>query len=218
MGLWPWRKEKSQDRWTFMMAEIAHFRPLLAGYPPNCPDLQEVGRRWERAVHAANEHVGATGNSPEASWAFAELLRMGHNMDAHKTSPFAREILAQAPPGWRAENLADVALPMLLGLVDEMPDDYRPLLSAAELTLAAFEGGADRTEEFYLRAAKLAPPAFRSDIFQGLGFTYLKQGKTAEAIESFERCVEAGNSSPRIQEILARLRAGGPWKNLFRKD
>lgn len=218
MGIWPWKKKASQDRWEFLTAEIAYMRPLLAGYPPTCTNLNEVGRRWERAITIANEYLGETANSIDARWAFGELLRMGHNMDAHKTSPFARGFLKQAPRNWRAENLADVALPLLMQLVDDAPGDFRGLLSMAELTLAAFEGGAEKTEEFYHRAAKLAPPVFQSDISQGLAHACLKQGKTSEAITHLERCVAEGNQRPRVLELLGLLKAGKEPKTIFRKE
>ena len=78
MGIWPWKKKAPQDRWEILNGEITYMRQIIGGYPPNCPDLDEVKGRWERAFMIADEHMDETEASIDARWAFGELLRMGH--------------------------------------------------------------------------------------------------------------------------------------------
>ncbi len=208
MGLWPWKKEAPQDPWEFLTSELLYLRPLIGGWPPSVTDLTEVTRRWENAVRVADEYAEQTANSIDAGWAMGELLRLGHNFDAHLTSPLGKAILAQAPSHWRARNLGECASQILWQLIQEVPNDYRPLLSMACLTLTSAEGGGDKTEELFHRAAKLAPPSYRSEISQGLAFACLKQKRTPEAIRYFERCIAEGDDRPHLQEILSQLRAG----------
>ena len=64
--------------------ELAYFNGIIGGWPTrirNAQEGQEVKKRWDNSVSAAQALLKQRPDSIDAKYVLADLLRMGHNID-----------------------------------------------------------------------------------------------------------------------------------------
>ncbi len=173
-----------------LRTELSYFNRVIGGWPTrihNAQEGQEVKKRWDGAVSAAQSLLKQRPESVDAKYVLADLLRMAHNMDVAGAAQTSHTLLSE--------------------ILQTHPHHVEATYSLASLYVSIDPQAAPRAEGLFLKAETLAAPQVIPGIYQGLGFACLYQNKVPDAIRYFERYLQL-YGDPEIQHLLDDLKSG----------
>ena len=187
-----WKTPSFDERWKELKNELQYFFSVIGGYPPKIKiqaEIRQVKKRWENARKLAEGLLKEKPDDIQVKLALGELFRMGHNIDIPNTVPASDKILKE--------------------VIKVDPNNFQAYYSLASMYVTLNPKFAPDAEIWFLKAEQLAHPKIIPDIYQGLGFVCLYQGKTEEAISHFEKYLEiAGINDVGVQSIVKELKSG----------
>ncbi len=184
-------KPSFEKRWKSLQAERSALHPILAMWPPqirNEAERRSVLNRWSKAVELGQGLLSEQPNDINVLLTMGHFYRMGHNIDVPQAAQRSMECFRQAMAIY--------------------PDDYRGPFGLASLFASLDPVYAPEGEQLFLKAEELAGLKVVPDIYQGLGFVTLVQGKNEQALVYFERYLNLGVLDHHVEEIVAHLKAG----------
>jgi hypothetical protein len=149
--------------------ELAYFNQIIGAWPTRIKtsrELQEVTKRWNKTVNQTQSLLRKHPDSVDLQFIFADLLRMGHNIDIKGAAQSSGQLLQQ--------------------IIQANPDHFQAHYCLARLYVSISPQTAPLAEKLFLKAEALASPKIIADIYQGLGFACMYQNKVPEAIAYFE--------------------------------
>jgi tetratricopeptide (TPR) repeat protein len=185
------RKPSPEAQLQQLHVAVRALTPFIGGYPPrmNSPrQAKQIVQQWQQANDLAERLFRDHPQSLELRLTFADLLRMGHNIDQ---------------PG-----AAKVCAALLEEILRITPDHFRANYILASLYVTLKPTFAPLAEAYFLKAEQARPFERMPDIYQGLGFACLAQQKMDEAVTYFEQYLQLGGTDPDIQTLVTHLRAG----------
>jgi tetratricopeptide (TPR) repeat protein len=186
-----WRTPSLEEQLQQLQAELRYFTPFIGGFPPRISstnEAQRLVRRWQQAKERAERLIRRHPQALELRLAFADLLRMGHNMDMPGTAKACMDLL---------EDILRIT-----------PDHIRANYTLASLYVTLKPQFAPLAEAYFLKVERLVPPNSVPDIYQGLGFACLAQQKISQALTHLELYLQLRGNTPEIQAIVDNLKAG----------
>jgi tetratricopeptide (TPR) repeat protein len=187
-----WKTPSFDERWEELKKELRYFLSVIGGYPPKVKtqaEIQQVKKRWENARKLGEGLLKEKPDAIQVKLALGELFRMGHNIDIPNTVPASDKILKE--------------------VIKVDPNNFQAYYSLASMYVTLNPKFAPDAEVCFLKAEQLASPKVAPDIYQGLGFACLYQGKTNEAIAYFEKYLGIiGGNDVGVQSIMKELKSG----------
>jgi predicted Zn-dependent protease len=186
------KKQSFDDKWEALKNELRYFLTVIGGYPPKVEsqaEIQKIEKRWKNAQKLGEGLLKEEPDNIQVKLALGELFRMGHNIDIPNAVPASDKILKE--------------------VIKVDPNNFQAYYSLASMYVTLNPKFAPDAEACFLKAEHLAQPKIIPDIYQGLGFAYLYQGKTAEAIAQFEKYLGIiGGTDVEVQSIVKELKSG----------
>jgi tetratricopeptide (TPR) repeat protein len=187
-----WKTPSFDERWEELKNELRYFLSVIGGYPPKVKtqaEVQQVKKRWENARKLAEGLLKEKPDNIQIKLALGELFRMGRNIDIPNAVPASDKMLKE--------------------VIKVDPNNFQAYYSLASMYVTLNPKFAPDAEVYFLKAEQLASPKVVPDIYQGLGFACLYQGKTNEAIAYFEKYLGIiGGNDAGIQTIVKELKSG----------
>jgi len=187
-----WKTPSFDERWEELKNELQYFLSVIGGYPTkvkNQAEFQQVKKRWANARKLGEGLLKEQPDNIQVMLALGELFRMGHNIDIPNAALASDKILKE--------------------VIKIDPNNFQAYYSLASMYVTLNPKFAPDAERWYLKAEELANPKVIPDIYQGLGFACLYQGRTNEAIAHFEKYLEIiGDNNIDVQTIVKELKSG----------